>query len=59
MITDIQLENPMVSLKKTIRENEIFTWFKKHCGYLPYQYQIEQIIKLFDLKDLKEKLNMD
>jgi superfamily II DNA or RNA helicase len=56
MITDIQLENPMVSLKKTIRENEIITWFKNHCGYLPYQYQIEQIIKLFDLKDLKEKI---
>ena len=52
MITDIQLENPMVSLKKTIRENEIITWFKKHCGYLPYQYQIEQIIKLFDFLKL-------
>lgn len=41
-------KNEMVLTNKNQLNTRIIVWFYTHCGYAPYQYQIDKIVDLFN-----------
>ena len=41
-------KNEMVLTNKNPLNARIIVWFYTHCGYAPYQYQIDKIVDLFN-----------